>query len=49
MVETHETLVLPLWRQSGHFVLHFFEMCVPMCIGFVLGDALYFWTTGLAG
>ena len=30
----------------GRFVLHFFEMCVPMCIGFAVGDALYL---GLAG
>ena len=26
----------------GRFVLHFFEMCLPMCIGFAVGDALYF-------
>jgi hypothetical protein len=26
----------------GHFVLHLFEMCVPMCIGWAVGDALYF-------
>jgi hypothetical protein len=37
-----------LW-QVGHFVLHFFEMCVPMCIGFALGDLLYFWLADFAG
>ena len=26
----------------GHFVLHFFEMCMPMCIGWAVGDAIYF-------
>jgi hypothetical protein len=25
----------------GHFVLHFFEMCMPMCIGWAIGDAIY--------
>jgi hypothetical protein len=36
-------------KQIGHFALHFAEMCVPMCIGFVVGDVLYFWLAGLAG
>jgi hypothetical protein len=31
------------WRQIGHFVRHYFEMCLPMCIGFALGDLVYFW------
>jgi hypothetical protein len=26
----------------GHFVLHFLEMCMPMCIGWAVGDAIYF-------
>ena len=26
----------------GRFVLHFFEMCMPMCIGWALGDVVYF-------
>jgi hypothetical protein len=30
-------------RQIGHFVRHYFEMCLPMCIGFALGDLVYFW------
>jgi hypothetical protein len=35
--------------QIGHFVLHYFEMCIPMCIGFAVGDLLYFWAAGLFG
>src|SRR5919199_1086095 len=27
----------------GRFVLHFFEMCAPMCVGFAVGDLIYFW------
>src|SRR5215212_8899640 len=26
----------------GRFVLHFFEMCMPMCIGWAVGDVIYF-------
>jgi hypothetical protein len=26
----------------GRFVFHFFEMCIPMCIGWAVGDVLYF-------
>ena len=33
----------------GHFVLHYFEMCLPMCLGFVVGDLVYFWVAGLFG
>jgi hypothetical protein len=36
-------------RQIGHFVRHYAEMCAPMCIGFALGDAIYFWATGRFG
>jgi hypothetical protein len=35
--------------QIGRFALHFGEMCVPMCIGFAIGDLVYFWLTGMAG
>jgi hypothetical protein len=28
--------------QAGRFVVHFFEMCVPMCVGFAVGDLVYF-------
>ena len=36
-------------RQIGRFALHFGEMCVPMCIGFAIGDLVYFWLAGMAG
>jgi hypothetical protein len=32
-----------------HFTLHFFEMCVPMCIGFAIGDLVYFSAADLLG
>lgn len=38
-----------LLGQIGHFLRHYFEMCVPMCIGFAVGDVLYFWAAGLLG
>lgn len=36
-------------RQIGHFVAHYFEMCLPMCVGFAVGDLVYFWAVGLFG
>ena len=33
----------------GHFFLHYFEMCAPMCIGFAIGDILYFAIAGWFG
>jgi hypothetical protein len=33
----------------GRFVLHFFEMCAPMCIGFAIGDLIYFWAASKFG
>ncbi|MGZ8706074.1 MAG: hypothetical protein ACXW0R_01655 [Gaiellaceae bacterium] len=33
----------------GRFVRHYFEMCVPMCVGFAVGDLVYFWAAGLFG
>jgi hypothetical protein len=36
-------------KQSGVFALHFVEMCIPMCIGFALGDLVYLALAGLAG
>ena len=33
----------------GHFMLHYFEMCVPMCVGFAVLDLVYYWAAGLAG
>ena len=35
--------------QIGHFMLHYFEMCVPMCVGFAVLDLVYYWAAGLAG
>jgi hypothetical protein len=40
-----ETVLAPnvsLRGQVGRFVLHYFEMCIPMCIGFAVGDLIYF-------
>jgi hypothetical protein len=36
-------------RQTAHFVLHFFEMRAPMCIGFAVGDLVYFWAAEQQG
>src|SRR5215207_9974756 len=36
-------------RQIAHFVVHFLEMCAPMCIGFVIGDIVYFWAAAQQG
>ena len=36
-------------REIGHFVVHYLEMCLPMCVGFALGDVLYFWIAGRFG
>jgi hypothetical protein len=50
MVET--TALAPnvsLRGQVGRFILHYFEMCIPMCIGFAVGDLVYFWVAGLRG
>jgi hypothetical protein len=47
-----ETALAPgisLRGQVGRFVLHYFEMCIPMCIGFAVGDLVYFWAAGLLG
>jgi small-conductance mechanosensitive channel len=38
-----------LRNQVGHFALHYLEMCLPMCIGFAVGDLVYFWVAGLFG
>ena len=35
--------------QVGRFFLHYFEMCIPMCIGFAVGDLVYLWAAGLFG
>ena len=43
------TLRRPRPGAVGHFLLHYVEMCVPMCIGFAVGDAIYIWLAGRAG
>ncbi len=47
-----ETTLAPnvsLRGQVGRFGLHYFEMCLPMCVGFAVGDVIYFWAAGLFG
>jgi hypothetical protein len=36
-------------RRSGRFVLHYFEMCAAMCVGFAVGDLVYFRAAGALG
>lgn len=36
-------------QQAGQFGLHFAAMCIPMCLGFMVGDAIYFLMADLAG
>ena len=36
-------------RQAAHFLRHYGEMCAPMCIGFAVGDLIYFWAAGQFG
>jgi hypothetical protein len=35
--------------QAWHFLRHYAEMCVPMCVGFAVGDLIYFWAAGQFG
>ena len=37
------------WTPARRFVVHYFEMCAPMCIGFALGDLAYFALAGAVG
>ncbi len=36
-------------RQVGRFLRHYGEMCAPMCVGFAVGDLVYFWAAGRFG
>jgi hypothetical protein len=36
-------------RQVAHFLRHYFEMCAPMCVGFAVGDVVYFGVAGAFG
>ena len=49
MVETTRSVRSLPARSTGHFVLHYFEMCAAMCIGFAVGDLVYFSASGLFG
>jgi len=40
---------LSLFGRVGRFAMHYFEMCIPMCIGFVVGDLIYFSIAGTLG
>ena len=48
-MDTAITQHVRLRSQIGHFLLHYGEMCLPMCIGFAVGDLVYFWVAGLFG
>jgi hypothetical protein len=48
-METALAAKVSLFGQVGRFLLHYFEMCIPMCIGFAVGDLVYFWVAGLFG
>jgi hypothetical protein len=39
---THHHLAHHRLAGAGHFALHFLEMCMPMCIGWAVGDLVYF-------
>jgi hypothetical protein len=52
MPQVMDAVITPtssLRSQIGHFVRHYIEMCVPMCIGFVVLDLVYFWGARLFG
>jgi hypothetical protein len=48
---TTTTLTVQPTRRGrfGRFALHFFEMCAPMCVGFAIGDLIYFWAASRFG
>jgi hypothetical protein len=48
-VDTVTTPNVSQRSQIGQFLLHYFEMCVPMCVGFAVGDLVYFWAAGKFG
>ena len=48
-METALASNVSLRGQVGRFVLHYFEMCIPMCIGFAVGDLIYFSLAGALG
>ena len=40
-METHAVAIHSVGGRVGRFALHYLEMCMPMCIGFAIGDAVY--------
>jgi hypothetical protein len=38
-----------LGRRAASFLGHYLEMCAPMCIGFAVGDLVYFWAAEQQG
>ena len=48
-METALALRLCLFGRVGRFALHYLEMCIPMCIGFAVGDLIYFSVAGALG
>ncbi|MGZ5798419.1 MAG: hypothetical protein ACXWJG_16015, partial [Caldimonas sp.] len=48
-VDAPTTPIVSRRRQIAHFVRHYFEMCVPMCVGFAVGDLVYFWAASRFG
>ena len=36
-------------HRFAHFIRHYGEMCIPMCVGFAIGDVIYFWVAGRFG
>ena len=41
--------VRPVGSKVGRLALHYLEMCLPMCIGFAVGEALYLALAGAFG
>ncbi|HYK06291.1 MAG TPA: hypothetical protein VEW11_00850 [Gaiellaceae bacterium] len=48
-MDTAITQHVRLRSQIGHFLLHYVEMCLPMCVGFAVGDLVYFWVADVFG
>ena len=48
-MDTAITQDVRLRGQIGHFLLHYGEMCLPMCLGFAVGDLVYFWVADAFG
>jgi multisubunit Na+/H+ antiporter MnhG subunit len=48
-METSAVAIRSVGSRVGRFTLHYFEMCLPMCLGFAVGDALYFAVAGAFG